>query len=236
MKLPLTLLAALLLAPLAALHAADAAQDANTPSTAWKLLFSGSQDVTDTWGKLHFGVTSVRLIRECEHPGFTVAGCFPLSDGSWEVFGQQMTEIKPGNEPFERMLAWKLLRATTRDGVTFENRETAFEQSAAWTDHLAMAKNGDSGEYLLLKLKVDNSGFAYTAFFSSDGRRWREHPGNPLFYDGDAMSLFWSPVLGRFVCINNGGRVATACSGTVPPVVSMLWMYSPRFLVSKLTP
>lgn len=77
-----------------------------------------------------------------------------------------------------------------------------FEQAAAWTDHIAIARNVDSGEYLALKLKLDSSGFAYTAFFSSDGRRWQEHPGNPLFYDGDAMSLFWSPVLHRFVCIN----------------------------------
>ncbi len=178
-------------------------QDARPPAAPWKLLFSGSQDVTDTWGKLHFGVTPVRLIREHEHPGFTVVGCFPLPDGSWEVFGQQLTELKPGDET-GRVMAWKLVRATTRDGTTFENQQTVFEQSAAWTGHFAIAKNGDSGEYLMLKLKVDNSGFAYTAFFSSDGRRWQEHPGNPLFYDGDAMSLFWSPVLRRFVCINKG--------------------------------
>jgi hypothetical protein len=62
-------------------------------------------------------------------------------------------------------------------------------------------KTRTPGEYLLLKLKVDNNGFAYTAFFSPDGTRWQEHPGNPLFYDGDSMSLFWSPVLRRFVCI-----------------------------------
>ena len=176
--------------------------NAKSPAVRWRLLFSGSQDVTDTWGKLHFGVTPVRLIREYETPSFAFGGCFPRDDGLWEVFGQQMTEITRGNEPWQRTMAWKLIRATTRDGVTFENQETVFEQSAAWTDHFAIAKSGDSGEYLALKLKVDNSGFAYTAFFSSDGKQWQEHPGNPLFYDGDSMSLFWSPALHRFVCIN----------------------------------
>ena len=52
-----------------------------------KLLFSGPQDVVGAWGKLHFGVTPVRLIRECEPPAFTVVGCFPLPDGRWDVFG-----------------------------------------------------------------------------------------------------------------------------------------------------
>ena len=119
------------------------------------------------------------------------------------MFGQQLTEISRGAEPYDRVSSWKLLRATTRDGVKFENLETVFEPPrAAWTDHAAMAYNPDAKEYLLLKLKVDRSGFAYTAFFSPDGKQWQEHPGNPLFYEGDAMSLFWSPVLHRFVCVS----------------------------------
>jgi hypothetical protein len=193
----LLIAAVLLLAPLSA-----RTQNSGSPAGAWKLLFSGSRDVMDAWGSLHFGVTPVRLIRECEHPGFTVVGCFPRPDGSWETFGQQMTEIKAGDET-RRVMAWKLLRSSTRDGVKFDNVETVLESpQAAWTDHFAIAKNPDSGEYLVLKLKVDNSGFAYTAFFSSDGKQWQEHPANPLFYDGDSMSLFWSPTLHRFVCIN----------------------------------
>lgn len=206
------LFVALLITSLAAFSAEiGAADDVNpleTPQAGkaspgpWKLLFSGQQDITDTWGKLHFGVTPVRLIREFENPGFTVIGSFPRPDGAWEVFGQQMTEVKPGDETTRR-LTWKLLRSTTRDGMKFENLETVYESEAAvWTDHIAIARNPNSGEYLLLKLKTDNSGFAYTAFFSPDGRKWQEHPGNPLFYDGDSMSLFWSPVLKRFVCIN----------------------------------
>jgi len=168
-----------------------------------KLLFSGRQDIADTWGTLHFGVTPVQRIRECEHPGFTVGACFPLPDGAWAAYGQQMTEIARGSEPYDRVTTWKLIHATTGDGVTFEGRETVFEsEPAAWTDHFAMAYNADAKEYLLLKLKTDRGGFAYTALFSSDGKRWSEHPGNPLFYEGDAMSLFWSPVLHRFVCVS----------------------------------
>ena len=176
------------------------AQPAATP---WKLLFSGRQDLADPWGQLEFGVTPVKLIRECEPPGFTAIGGFPLADGAWQVFGQQMTEISRGSEPYERVTAWKLVRATTRDGVTFEGLETVFEpEPAAWTDHAAIAFNPDAHEYLLLKLKVDRAGFAYTAFFSPDGKQWQAHAANPLFYEGDALSLFWSPVRHRFVCVS----------------------------------
>jgi len=168
-----------------------------------KLLFSGQEDLLDPWGALRIGVTPVRLLRECESPGFSVVSGFPRPDGSWEVFGQQLAEVSRGNEPYSRITQWKLIRTSTRDGVVFGDRETVFESpAAAWTDHCALARNPEAGEYLLLKLKVDSSGFAYTAFFSPDGRRWQEHSGNPLFYDGDSMSLFWSPVLHRYVCIN----------------------------------
>lgn len=194
----------LLLISLLGLLVFASAQETTPPSKAapWKLLFSSSPDIADTWGKLHFGVTPVRLIREGKDPGFAFVGGIPRPDGSWEVFGHQMTEMKPGNET-RRVMVWKLLRGSTRDGATVENGETVFEsEPAAWTDHFAIARNADSGEYLALKLKVDDNGFAYTAFFSPDGKRWAAHPGNPLFYDGDAMSLLWSPVLHRFVCVN----------------------------------
>ena len=158
-------------------HTPSPTQDARPSTTAWKLLFSGSQDITDTWGSLDFGVTPVRQIRECEPPGFTLIGGFPLADNVWEVFGQQLTEINRGSDPYERIAVWKLLRATTRDGVTFENRETVFEpQPAPWTDHCAIAFNPDAKEYLLLKLKMDRSGFAYTAFFSTDANSGRSIP------------------------------------------------------------
>lgn len=184
-------------------HSAQADPSPPQPAAApLKLLFSGADDVADAWGELRFGVSPVRQLASCESPGFTIAACFPRPDGTREAFGQQMTETKPGSEPWLRLVAWRFVRAITRDGRSYTDHATLLEETSAWTDHIAVARNGDTGEYLALKLKVDNSGFAYTAFFSPDGKAWRAHPGNPLFYDGDAMSLFWSPVLHRFVCVN----------------------------------
>jgi hypothetical protein len=179
------------------------ADAANSRTVPWKLLFSDCRDISDSWGQLHFGVTPVRLLRECKPAGFTLVGCAASSPNEWTVFGQQMTKVSRGNEPYERITSWKLFRATTRDGENFKNLEEVLApQPAAWTDHCAIAYNADAKEFLLLKLRVDSSGFAYTAFFSPDGKNWQEHPGNPLFYEGDAMSLFWSPVLHRFVCVS----------------------------------
>ena len=166
----------------------------------WKLLFSDEHDIADPWGKLTFGVTPVRLLRNCDAPPFTVVANFALPDGSWEVFGQQLTPVSKGKEIFDELSSWKLVRATTRDGSTFENQEVVIDQPAGtWSNHCVIAYNPEAKEYLLLKLKMDSYGFAYTAFFSADGKQWQEHPGNPLFYEGDAMSVFWSPVLHRFV-------------------------------------
>jgi hypothetical protein len=190
------LAATLLCASVAGTQGADS-------SPQFKLLFSNPQDLANTWGKLHFAFTPIRLIREVEPPPFTLIGCFPRADGTWEVFGQELKEFGRGRDSFEETNAWKIIRALTRDGVTFENPETVLEQpTAPWTQHAAIAFNPEAKEYLLLKLKMDSSGFAYTAFFSPDGRQWQAHPGNPLFYEGDAMTLFWSPALKRFVLVS----------------------------------
>lgn len=168
-----------------------------------KLLFSNPQDLANTWGKLHIAVTPIRLIREIEPPPFSLVACFPQADGSWEVFGQDWQQLGRGKATHEETNAWKIIRAITRDGVTFENPETVLEQPAApWTQHATIAFNPDAKEYLLLKLKMDSYGFAYTAFFSTDGKQWRTHPGNPLFYEGDAITTFWSPALKRFVLVS----------------------------------
>lgn len=173
------------------------------PAEPLKLLFSGPQDVADTWGRLHFAVNPIRLMQEVGEPPFTPVGCFPLPDGTWEVFGQELKELGRGRDTFEETNAWKILRATTRDGVTFDPPETVLEAAAGpWTQHATIAYHPEAKEYLLLKLRMDSRGFAYTAFFSPDGRRWQAHSGNPLFYEGDAMTVFWSPVLKRFVLVS----------------------------------
>jgi hypothetical protein len=53
----------------------------------------------------------------------------------------------------------------------------------------------------MLRILTDTNGMGYRAFFSPDGKNWKLHSNEPLFYDGDSMSLFWSPKAGRFVCI-----------------------------------
>jgi len=174
------------------------------PEQPFKLLFSTAQDITNTWGQLHFSVTPLSMIREVEKPPFNLVGCFPLADGTWEVFGQ---EFEPSNEKgirwFERTSRWKMLRGTTTDGVTFTNMETVIEDTqGTWTSHLEMAYNPDAEEYLMLKIRNDSIGHGYYAFFSKDGKQWQEHSGNPLFYEGDAMWVFWSPVLKEYVVVS----------------------------------
>jgi hypothetical protein len=172
------------------------ATHAQPPGEGVKLLFSSGQDITSPWGKLHFGATPMQKVRSCEPPGFVVACCLPQQDGSWGVYGQVLK-----NGPTEGSKTWKLIHATTRDGARFENVETVFEsEPGRWTDHLGLAYNPEAKEFLALKLRSDDNGFGYRAYFSPDGRNWKEHSGNPLFYDGDSLGLFWSPAARRFVC------------------------------------
>lgn len=167
-----------------------------------RLLFSTSQDITDTWGQLHFGARPMQKIRDCDPPGFTLACCLPRPDGTWDVYGQIFTRDPDASDTAARH-TWQLVHATTHDGSHFENLETVFaSEPGAWTDHLGLAYNPDAKEFLALKLKADDNGFGYRAYFSPDGLRWTEYPDNPLFYDCDSLGLFWSPVAHRFVCTN----------------------------------
>jgi hypothetical protein len=187
----------------------------------FKLLFSGQQDLVNTWGKLHISVTPVDTINanvpssDMSRPSATgiperrVVGCFPKADGWWEVFSQEFVKVSDGppGKWYEGTNRWKLLRGITNDGTTFSNVETVIpDNTSTWTSHLTMAYNPDAGEYLLLKLMNGSYGFAYHAFFSADGKNWQKHigtrAGGALFYEGDAMSVFWSPVLKRFVLVS----------------------------------
>jgi len=181
----------------------------------FKLLFSGEQDLINTWGKLHISVTPVDWINQHVPLSEMTTGkrwpvaYFPLADGTWEVFSQEyekLTEGAPGKW-YEGTNRWKLLRGITTDGITFSNVETVIPDSTGtWTPHHTMAYNPDAGEYLMLKIKNGSYGFAYHAFFSSDGKNWKKYTGTreggAIFYEGDAMSVFWSPVLKRFVLVS----------------------------------
>jgi len=173
---------------------------AATPAPEVKLLFSTLEDTTNVWGKLHFGATPLEKIRSCENPGFSIAYCKPGKDGSWEIYGQIFSGDAGAIEPQSNKV-WRLIRATTRDGVIFENVRTVYESEPGnWTDHIGLAYNPIAKEYFALKLKIDDNGFAYKAYFSPDGETWRENSGNPLFYDCDSMGLFWSDAIKGFIC------------------------------------
>ena len=125
-----------------------------------KLLFSTAQDLTNTWGQLHFGVTPLHLVTNCANPGFELSCGLPRTDGTWDVFGQTFKQVSAHNDQVRGTSAWSVVHATTRDGVRFENVETVFEaEPGPWTFNHAMAYNPDAKEFLLLKLKMDNSGF-----------------------------------------------------------------------------
>ena len=169
-----------------------------------KLLFSSEKDITGTWGKLHFGATPIQLIRSCEDPGFTLSCCLPREDGTWDVYGYVYKRdwSKEGNW-LQKKHGWTMVRATTRDGEHFENVEEILKtEPGRWTDHTGITYNPKSGEFLALKCTGHPKGFAILAFFSSDGRNWEEHPENPMYTDGDSLSVFWSPKAGRFISTN----------------------------------
>jgi hypothetical protein len=191
----------------------------------FRLLFSGQRDLFDPWGQLQISVTPMDWIHEpppaemnqlsrmgTSEPERRLVGAFPLADGSWQVYRQELTML---TTTWPGILRWRLVRGTTTDGVTFSSPEIVIpDTTGTWTKHLAMAYNPDAGEYLMLKLKIDprgkspndSNGFAYHAWFSSNGRQWRKYSGTRrdggLFYEGDAMTVFWSPVLKRFVLVS----------------------------------
>jgi hypothetical protein len=186
----------------------------------FKLLFSGEKDLVDTWGKLHISVTptewinrnAARSVMNSDLLSTWPVACFPLTDGSWVVYSQKFATI---NTTFPATTRWSLLRGITTDGVNFKNVETVIKDTTGrWTNHLSMALNPDAGEYMLLKMDIDprgtnpndSNGFVYHAWFSTDGKTFRKYVGNRprggLFYEGDAVSSFWSPVLKRFVVVS----------------------------------
>jgi uncharacterized repeat protein (TIGR02543 family) len=195
---------------------------ANTSPAPFKLLFSGQQDIQNSWGKLHISVTPTDWInrnapespmnsRTLSPIRYPVA-CFPQGNGSWVVFSQQWETVTPAWPSTNR---WSLMRGTTTDGVTFSNVETVIPATqGTWTNHLTIAYNPDAGEYMMLKMDIDprgtspndSNGFVYHSWFSSDGRQWVKHTGNRprggIFYEADAVSSFWSPVLKRFVVVS----------------------------------
>jgi hypothetical protein len=176
------------------------------------VLFSSKDDIADPWGLLHFGTTPLQQVAACANPGFMVVYSIPQNDGSCIIYGSAFHEDEnirlkkltdSGADMARTKSTWDVVRATTHDGLKFEEVEKVFtSEPANWSPHCAMAYNPVAKEFLLIRLLADNNGFGYRAFLSPDGKDWKLHSQEPLFYDGDAMSLFWSPKLSRFIMVS----------------------------------
>lgn len=68
------------------------------PAAPLRLLFSGPEDVTNTWGQLSFGTTPLRVLQTCENPGFEVSYCAPRDDDAWDVYGLTFKEVAKHND------------------------------------------------------------------------------------------------------------------------------------------
>jgi hypothetical protein len=176
------------------------------------LLFSGPLDITSAWGKLRFGTMPLQQVATCENPGFMPVFSMPPNEGACVVYGSVFHEDEDlkskkltdsGTDMARTKSTFDVVRATTRDGVRFENVETVFtSEPANWSFHCAIAYNSKAKEFLLLRLLADSSGFGYYAFSSPDGKSWAQQSKEPLFYDGDAMSLFWNAKSERYACVS----------------------------------
>ena len=131
MRLLLALLVAVAAVPCVSAVALAQAKEAGLP-----LLFSSRRDLVEPWGMLHIAVTPVGKLAEAPPPPFTYVCGFPRVDGAWDVYGQEFTEVKRADRAWEQVNSWRLVRATTTDGVTFGAREAVYEAApGAWTSH-----------------------------------------------------------------------------------------------------
>lgn len=168
----------------------------------FKLLFSDEEDVADVWGKLAFGASPIRLIGDCDDPGFEIKCCVPREDGAWDVYGYTGGHDIYGEsgDPTKQISKWHIHRATTRDGVHYENREVVFEsEPGPWTHYATIAWSPAKKELLCIKGVLIREGFKNFVYHSADGRKWTPGANNPVYYDGDSWGQLWSARLGRWV-------------------------------------
>ena len=160
-----------------------------------KLLFMDKKDIHNIWGQLQFGITPMQKIADCENPGFRVALCRTLSDGSYDVFGYQTGKMTP----------WKLLRSRTTDGIHFSDTRVVIERTDSKWQHVASVNYAPEKELFLCMKNVGvDEGFSMYVFSSRDGDNWDEYEGNPVFMEGDRWGTVWSSAVQRFLCFQKG--------------------------------
>ena len=160
-----------------------------------KLLFIDKTDIHNVWGQVKFGVTPLKRVADCENPGFSVGCCTRLDDGSYDVLGSRVGRNVP----------WQLYRATTRDGIHFENTRMVHEQSGThWSYTARMCYSPELQRYLCMKNGLTDEGFNMHIFTSRDGETWRGYEGNPVFAEGDNWGVMWSPAVQQFISYSKG--------------------------------
>ena len=144
-----------------------------------KLLFMDRHDVHRPWGHVRFRPTPFRPLGRTEMRDVI---CFaqPRPDGTADVFHYQMSRHVP----------WKLLRSVTADGIRFEDTHLVCERSEyKWHYAARMMYSPELERYIFMKNAIHDGEMQMYIFHSRDGESWEEHPGGPVFADGDVLLL-----------------------------------------------
>ena len=159
-----------------------------------KLLFMDRHDVHRPWGHVRFRPTPFRYLGKTEMRDII---CFaaPRPDGTADVFHYQMSRHVP----------WKLLRSVTADGIRFEDTHLVCERAEyKWHYAARMMYSPELERYIFMKNAIHDGEMQMYIFHSRDGESWEEHPGGPVFADGDAWGAMWSPSVQRFIYYGKG--------------------------------
>jgi len=162
------------------------------------LLFIDAQDICDPWGKLVMGASTLKFMGAAQGlPPIRIIFTEPARDGSHCVYGV----VEHGAHA--TVHEWSLLRWRTWDGMLFcDSRQLYHEEAGRWYGSSCLARNGETGEYLLLKwgrVAKDGEGHQLWAFGSSDGETWRKLKDRPVYRDHDAFSLIWDAKTRQYV-------------------------------------
>lgn len=161
-----------------------------------RLLTLEPADVFDPYGHLEHRASGPAWIGEVRGlPDPEPRWCLPVADegGGWWIYGwQQWTE---GGVP-----AWAIVRARTCDGLQVEQFERLYTESGPdWLGMTDFARNGDTGQLLMLKWGRGKPGHALWAYGSDDGVTWQRLKDEPVYCDHDSFGVLWVPELARFV-------------------------------------
>jgi len=177
------------------------------------LVFLEPGDARDTVGVLVYqanplerlGAIEARLAAPADPTAAPAAwasfrALLPIPDGrgGYHVYGTVHRKA-------EKDYRWTLYRAHTPDGLRLDEFRAIFEspEGRDWLIESAMARRGDTGEYLLFtwarSRQTQWTGHALYGFRSPDGREWEPLCPEPLYHDHDAFGVMWDARTGRLI-------------------------------------